>query len=60
MPCFFYEKKLKFLKHIFETKYEIKSQIHVAKRERWDIIKVEWREKYVMSVYCEELQEYKR
>lgn len=45
----------------FEQKYEIKSQIYVAKRERQDIIKIEWRVKrYVMSVYCEELQEYKR
>ena len=45
----------------FEQKYEIKSQIYVAKRERGDIIKIEWRVKrYVMSVYCEELQEYKR
>lgn len=60
MPCFFYKKELKFLKHIFEAKYEIKSQIYVVKLEKRDIIKVEWREKYVMSVYCEELQEYKR
>ena len=61
MPCFFYEKKLKYLKQIFGIKYEIKSQIYVAKREKRDIIKIEWRVKrYVMSVYCEELQEYKR
>lgn len=45
----------------FEQKYETKSQIYIAKLEMRNIIKVEWRVKrYVMSVYCEELQEYKR
>ena len=27
----------------YKVKYETKSQIYIAKQEKWDIIKIEWR-----------------